>query len=90
MIYKVNWDEENERFGVISYERNENDVKSNLVGQNDGIFSSHLENGQIANLLCMSANTILAEGSMSVVRCRDCGLYFTVAKESIAEKSTLE
>lgn len=82
MVYKLNWNEEENKFEVLSYERDaESEPKSNIVGQNDGIFSSHLENPQIANLMTMAATTLLAEGSISMNKCRECGCYFTVSKE---------
>lgn len=82
MVYKINWDEESEMFKAFSYDHDESkDEKSNLVGQNDGLFSSHLENPQMANALALLSTTLVAEGKISVHRCRSCGLYFTISKE---------
>lgn len=79
MYYKLKWNEELKVFTVISYEKgDEKEPKSNLVGENDG---SVITNSQVANLLSMAATTLVADGEITVEKCKECGLYFTVSKE---------
>lgn len=83
-MYKLNWNDEEKLFTVANVNEEDSSGKSNLVGENDGLTSICVNNSQMANLMCWNANIQHAEGNVSVVRCRECGLYFIVTKKDMA------
>ncbi len=83
MSYKLNWNDEEKVFTVANCDETEGGGKSNIVGENDGMTPACVNNSQVANLMCWNANIKVAEGSVVVVKCRECGLYFLVTKTDV-------